>query len=133
MLPRLLLDTHVVVQWLIDAKRLSREQKSTLDRAIQRTEPVGLSAITLLEIAVLVSERKLILKAGLDQFFDDLRSGPAFKIFPLTFEIAAEVALLGNLRDPADKTIVATARVHRLQLVTSDTRIAESKLVQIVD
>ena len=43
-------------------------------------------------------------------------------------EIASEAALLSNLRDPADRAIVATARVHRLGLVTSDQRIIESKL-----
>lgn len=122
-----------MVRWLVDARRLSREQKTTLGKAIQRAEPVGLSAITLMEIAVLVSERKLILKGSLEEFFDDLRGSPAFKIFPLSFEVASEVALLGSLRDPADRVIVATARVHRLRLVTSDSRIVESKLVQVVD
>ena len=56
MTPRLLLDTHVLIRWLIDSKRLSRTQIKVLDRAVQRTEPIALSAITLLEIAVLTSE-----------------------------------------------------------------------------
>lgn len=36
-------------------------------------------------------------------------------------------------RDPADRAIVATARVHRLRLVTSDQRIIESKLVPVIE
>jgi len=41
---------------------------------------------------------------------------------------------MGNaLRDPADRAIVATARVHRLRLVTSDQRIIESKLVLVIE
>ena len=53
---------------------------------------------------------------------------------PLTFEIAIEAAQLGAaLRDPADQAIVATARVHRLRLLTSDERIIDSKLVGVVD
>ena len=39
----------------------------------------------------------------------------------------------GVLRDPADRAIVATARIHRLRLVTSDQRIVESKLVPVVE
>ena len=39
---------------------------------------------------------------------------------------------LGNLRDPADRAIVATARVHRLSLVTSDQRIIKSGLIPVV-
>jgi PIN domain nuclease of toxin-antitoxin system len=49
-------------------------------------------------------------------------------------EIAGEIAAMGGgLRDPADRNIVATARVHRLRLVTSDQRIVESKLVPVVE
>ena len=131
MLPRLLLDTHIVVRWLSDTKRLSREQARALEKAMRRTEPVALSAMTLLEIAVLVSERKLTLKMSLDKLFSTLQSNPAFRILPITYEIASDVFSLVTLKDPADRAIAATARVHRLQLVTSDQRIIESKLVPV--
>lgn len=56
-----------------------------------------------------------------------------FQLLPITFEIAAEVAALGDsLRDPADRAIVATARVHHLRLLTSDQRIIESNLVPVI-
>ena len=132
MLPRFLLDTHVVVRWLIEAKKLSREQLQALERSVRRAEPVALSALSLLEIAVLAADGKL--RLPLNDFFDSLQSNPLFRILPLTYEIASEVASLGSsLRDPADRVIVATARVHRLRLVTSDQRIIESKLVPVVE
>jgi len=102
-----------------------------MEAAARRTEPLAISAISLVEIATLVGDGKLRLK--LDEFFADLQSHPVFQILPLSYEIATEVALLGVLRDPADRAIVATARVHRLRLVTSDQRIVESKLVPVVD
>jgi prevent-host-death family protein len=37
-----------------------------------------------------------------------------------------------DLRDPADRAIVATARVHRLRLITADRRIIDSKLVTVI-
>lgn len=131
MLPRLLLDTHIVVRWLTNPKKLSREQVRVLEAAVRRAEPVALSAMSLLEIAVLGSAGKLGLKVPLEELFEDLQR-PVFQILPLTFEVAAEVASLGSLRDPADRAIVATARVQRLRLVTSDQRIIESKLVPVV-
>jgi PIN domain nuclease of toxin-antitoxin system len=94
---------------------------------------VTLSAVSLLEIAVLASGGRPALKMRLDEFFQDLNSNPTFRILPLTYEVALEVASLSVLRDPADRAIVATARVHRLRLVTSDQRIIESKLVQVVE
>ena len=88
--------------------------------------------MSLLEIAVLSSQGKLRLKMTIDEFFGHLQTGPVFQILPLTFEVAAEVASLGSLRDAADRAIVATARIERLRLVTSDQRIIESKLVPVV-
>ena len=132
MLPRLLLDTHIVVRWLTDAKKLSREQARVLGAAVRRAEPLALSAVSLLEIAVLTSQGKLELKMTVEGFFDHVRAGGVFQILPLTYELAAEVASLGGLRDPADRAIVATARIQRLRLVTSDQRIIESKLVPVV-
>jgi PIN domain nuclease of toxin-antitoxin system len=132
MLPRFLLDTHVLIRWLVEAKRLSREQMRALEGAVRRNEPLAFSAISLLEIAVLAGEGKLRIKAALDEFFDDLQADPAFRMLPLTYEIASEIASLSVLRDPADRTIVATARVHRLRLITSDQRIVESGLVPVV-
>jgi len=134
MMPRLLLDTHVVVRWLADPKKLSRGQAQILAAAVRRTEPVAVSAITLLEIAVLAGDGRLRLKAPMEELLVELQASPAFQLLPLSYEIASEVASLGGgLRDPADRAIVATARVHRLRLLTSDQRIIESKLAPVVE
>lgn len=104
-----------------------------LEAAVRRGEPVALSAISLLEIAVLASGVKPLFQAPLDEFFQELNSNPVFRVLPLTYEVALEVASLGALRDPADRAIAATARVHGLRLVTSDRRIIDSQLVQVVE
>ena len=102
-----------------------------LDEIEERAEPVALSAMSLLEIAVLTSQGKLRLRVN--EFLEELQANPLFRILPLSYEIALEVSSLGiGLRDPVDRAIVATARVHRLRLVTSDQRIIESKLVPIL-
>lgn len=103
-----------------------------LQTAARRNEMVALSAVTLLETAILHSQGKVNLKASLSEFFGDMQTNPIFHILPLTYEVASEAALLSSLRDPADRAIVATARVHRLSLVTSDQRIIESKLVTVI-
>jgi PIN domain nuclease of toxin-antitoxin system len=80
----LLLDTHVLLRWLFDSRKLSRTQLRVLESAARRGEPVALSAITLLEIAVLGSGEKPTLQAPLDELFRDLNSNPVFRILPLT-------------------------------------------------
>ena len=131
MLPRFLLDTHVVIRWLFEDKKLSREQARVLEAAVRRAEPVALSAMSLLEIAMLTSQGRL--RSRVDEFFEELQANPLFRILPLSYEVALVVASLGgDLRDPADRAIIATARVHRLRLLTSDQRIIESGLVPVV-
>lgn len=122
-----------MVRWLLESRKLSREQLRALEAAVRRREPLALSAISLLEIAVLLTEPQPRLKVTLDEFFERLQTSPVFRVLPLTFEIASEVAALGTaFRDPADRVIVATARVHSLRLITSDQRIIESKLAPLV-
>jgi len=112
---------------------LSREQKSALELSARRQEPFAVSAITLLEIA-LFGGTGSGLGSKADRILTNLEAAPEFFILPLTFHIVAEIASLGpSLRDPADRTIVATARVHRLRLLTSDQRIIDSKLVQTIE
>lgn len=129
---RLLADTHVLICWLFDARRLSREQRRVLDLAVKRREPVGISAMTLLEIGNLVSDGRLQLSVGLTELSDRLRDDSVYQLLPITFDIAIESAHLGPLRDPADRTIVATARVHGLRLLTSDQRIIASNFVSTI-
>ena len=124
----------MLVRWLVDPKRLSREQLRALRGAVRRCEPLAVSAITLLEIAVLFGEGSTRLKVPAQELFAALDPGTGFHIIPIDVQVAGEVAAMGGvLRDPADRTIVATARVHRLRLVTSDQRIVESKLVPVVE
>jgi PIN domain nuclease of toxin-antitoxin system len=122
-----------VVRWLYESKKLSREQCRALDDAERRGECVGISAMSLLEIALL-NEGRQRLSVRLDQVFHELDTNPAIRIIPLTTDVALEMTALGDaLRDPGDRVIVATARVHHLRLVTADQRIIESDLVPVIE
>lgn len=127
------MDTHVLIRWLFESRKLSQPQLRALESAVRRGEPLGVSAVSLLEIAVLASGEKPALKVSLDDCFHVIDSSTDLRIIPLTSDVALDVAALSVLRDPADRAIAATARVHRLRLVTSDQRIIESKLVQVVE
>ena len=131
--PRFLLDTHIVIRWISDSKKLSRSQCRVLDDAERRGECVGVSAFSLIEIVLLAEGGKRI-GAGLNELFHELDTNPALRIMPFTTDVALEMAALGEvLRDPADRVIVATARVHRLRLLTADQRIIESNLVPVIE
>ena len=122
-----------MVWWLTEPRKLSKEQSRVLREAVRRREPVALSAINLLELALLFSVGSTRTDIPLEDVLAKLESHPAIQILPLTVNVAAEIAVLGSsLRDPADRTIVATARTRKLRLITSDQRIIQSNLVPVV-
>jgi PIN domain nuclease of toxin-antitoxin system len=123
-----------LVRWLIEPARLSKEQNRALDSADRRGEALAVSAVTLMELAVLFGAGSTRGRVPARELLATLGASDELRIVPLDIEVATEVAALGDaLRDPVDRTIVATARVHRLTLVTSDQRIIESKLVPVID
>jgi len=133
MSPRLLLDTHVLLNWLFRPKRLLKEQRRVIEAASDRGEPMALAATTLLEVAILITDGELQLKSSLGEFLQWLEDNPVFRIMPLNAAIATEAGSMVQLRDPADRAITATARVHGLRLVTSDHRIIDSNLVSTIE
>ena len=92
-----------------------------------------MSAFSLLEIVLLAEGRKRI-SAGLTELFDELETNTTIGSIPFTTNIAKEMAAMGDsLRDPGDRVIVATARIHSLRLLTADQRIIDSNLVPVID
>jgi PIN domain nuclease of toxin-antitoxin system len=88
--------------------------------------------ISLLEIALLEREMKIKFRTTPDEVFEVLRSTPILEMIPINHEIASQLAVIGQDWDPMDRTIVATARVLGLHLLTVDGRIIESGLVPVV-
>lgn len=132
MSPRLLLDTHVLVHWVANSSRLTREQWRLMREATRRSEPLAISDVSLVELALLrVSFKRE--PPGIEEALEMIESSETIHVMPVSVAIAREVTpLIGLLRDPSDCVIVATARVHGLRLLTSDQRILDSNLAQVV-
>lgn len=129
-----LLDTHVVIWWLMDDRKLSKEHARLLDRSERSGTTVGLSAISLWEIAKLVERRRLELTQSVDDSLEQLETSAFITILPLTGRVAIESTQLGARfhSDPIDQVIAATARCHGLTLLTVDERIIESGSVATI-
>src|SRR5882724_12239214 len=86
--PRFLLDTHILVHWLIAPKKLSREQFRVLREAVRRREPFAVSAITLLEIAVLFGRGRTRSDIPVETLLSRLESDPGLQVVPFTVDVA---------------------------------------------
>jgi PIN domain nuclease of toxin-antitoxin system len=111
-----LLDTHVVLWWLMDDASLSDEVKNVLDH-----EPdVYVSPATFWEITIKQGLGKLVAPGDLpEQILDS-----GFRELPI---VAKHVIAAGRLpllhRDPFDRMLVAQAQVEGHTLVTRDLEI----------
>ncbi len=110
---RLLLDTHVVLWWRQDSRRLRRELRT----AIAAASAVYVSAASAWEAAI----KAAIGRLRLDEPFAAHVAAAGFEPLPITFEHAAAVGgLPRHHADPFDRMLVAQARVERLTIVTQD-------------
>ncbi len=124
---RYLLDTHAAV-WLLEGSSKFGDRART---AIEAEETIAIADISLLEIALLAERGKLELKpdlgTGLSAFAEKLL------ILPLDARIAADAVSVGlPHRDPFDRVITATARVHEMTLVTKDSTIVSAAVVETI-
>lgn len=120
----LLLDTHTWI-WLNNgSNELSSKIIQKIDSAADNGN-VFISAISVWEIATLASKKRLILRTSLKEWVDEALSQIGVELVPLTPDISIESAALPNgfHGDPADRLIVATARIKRMVILTRDSKI----------
>jgi PIN domain nuclease of toxin-antitoxin system len=113
----LLLDTHVVLWWQRDDRRLNQAAR----RAIARADLVWVSAVSAWEVAVKMALGRL----RLAEPFRVLLSADDFTELPLTLAHAdALAALPAHHSDPFDRALVAQVRVEGATLVSHDRALA---------
>ena len=117
-MPEILLDTHILIWWRLDSRRLTRNQVRLLLDLEKRGRPSAISAITLWEMAILAARHRIEIKDPLSVWLEEIENHPLITVIPVTARIAAESVSLGPEfhNDPADQIIVATARLHGLRL-----------------
>jgi PIN domain nuclease of toxin-antitoxin system len=130
---KVLVDTHILLWWFENPKRLSAGQKRLLDRAGEGQE-VGVSDVTLWEIALLLERGRIRLALPLDEWLARATASPRVSRVGISPAIAREMVALSVTRewDPADRILVASARVFGVPLITADSRIIEAQLVRTV-
>jgi PIN domain nuclease of toxin-antitoxin system len=126
-----LIDTHVLVEWFAAGAHLARGHRRAISRA-SASSPLLVSDVSLWEVAVLAELGRIRLALPLRDWLEQATAPPLVRRCPITPAVAAETTCLpaGFPRDPADRIIVATARVHGAVLLTRDARIVESGAVR---
>ena len=119
--PRLCLDTHIWI-WMAGGQRtLSRAVQDVIASA-QAAGDLWLPAMAVWEVALLASKNRIELTMPVRDWVHRALALPGLSLAPMTPDIAVEACYLpGDFHgDPADRLIVATARVEGATLVTRD-------------
>ena len=125
---RYLLDT---APW-INGVTVPHVMPARIRRLVASTDIKGLCSISLLETAILYRLRRLDIDGALAEFLAVGLSGD-LQVLELTPAIAVKTNELGEdfPGDPFDRTIVATAAVLNLKLITADPAIRDARKCEV--
>jgi len=122
----LLLDTHVWIWFMLADPELKSGERNVINHAAA-SGLLRIAAMSVWETALLASRGRVTLGRPLAQWITQAVSLSGLSIEPLLPQIAIEACSLPDAfhRDPADRLIVATARVTNAALMRRDRRILD--------
>jgi PIN domain nuclease of toxin-antitoxin system len=117
------MDTHVWFWSLSEPEKLSRSALGKIKR--EKPDQRGIASISLWEFAMMISHKRIELKTTAEKWLEYAVHKSGLKVFELTYPVSLDACELpgGFHRDPADRIIVATARINGITLVTKDQKI----------
>ncbi len=121
----MILDTHVLLWYLLNDNKKFSNQMIDLITSAKNTSGVVLSSVTLWEISMLISKKRIDIQESTEFFLESIANMKGFSVVDISPKIAAlSTSLPGNFHgDPFDRIITATAICHKATLVTKDRQI----------
>jgi PIN domain nuclease of toxin-antitoxin system len=117
----LLLDTCATL-WIANGDTIAARAQDEIAQALGRNDAVYVSPITAWEIGLLAARGRISLRLNPLRWFDKLMRAPGLALATLEVDVLVASSFLPDcdLRDPADRIIVATAREYDYRIVTRD-------------
>jgi len=130
---RAVADTHALIWYLFDDRRLSRRAKLLIDDASEKGEQIGFSAISIIEIIYLIEKGKINPETLTRLLEETVAEDAALIEIPVTGQIADRMTLVSreSLPDMPDRIIAATALTLNIPVISRDGRIKVSTLETI--
>src|SRR5262245_2698772 len=119
---RAVADTHALIWYLFDDRRLPRTAKQFIDNAAREREQIGFSAISVVEIIYLVEKEK-IKPDALERLLNETRSGDTVLVeVSVTGKIARTMQSISRetIPDMPDRIIAATALELNIPIISRD-------------
>ena len=116
----ILLDTHVWWWSLAEPENLSKTAIKTIKQT--KSDQRMIASISIWEFAMMAAKKRIRLKISVAKWLSRALKETGLGVIEISPEIAIDACNLPDNfhKDPADRLIVATARVNNLRLVTKD-------------
>lgn len=120
----MLLDTHIWL-WLENNTKSLRAPHRALAIAAAEADELWISVASVWEIAMLTAKQRIDLSMPVRVWVREALGRPGVRMMPLDQEVALDSYDLPGVfhGDPADRMIVATARLLNVELLTYDKEI----------
>lgn len=120
----IVLDTHALVWWVSDPRQMPARARRLVQDAVDRSQQIAVSSISMWEIALLVERGRLELAIDAETWLTAVQSLAFLTYVPVDNALAIRAVNLPDFpnRDPADRFIVATALSLGATLITADRR-----------
>lgn len=121
-----LLDTHIWLWYSLEHPRLGKPARDAIEHSV-KAGGLAVSIMSLWGISLLESKGQITLGMSAVEWLERALQLPNLKVLPIELPIILDAHRLpGHFHsDPADRLIVATARHHRLTLITDDRKILD--------
>ena len=120
---KIVLDTCALIWWSLDPDKLSNTAKDAC-LEMEKAKNGLVPSISVWEIAIKIKNKKLDLGIDLNQYVTTLKKSDVVEIVPIDEDIwLKSVSLDWTHRDPADRVVVALARMNQAKIITSNRKI----------
>lgn len=122
---RYLLDTHIILWWLADDKKLSRK---VYDIIADKNNKIYVSSVSIWEMVL----KQEIARLSVPVNILSILKGEQIQIIPLNADECLGISELPKLHnDPFDRAIIMQAKFNDLVLITKDQKIIEYPIVTL--
>ncbi|RPD86142.1 type II toxin-antitoxin system VapC family toxin [Neisseria weixii] len=122
---KILLDTHVVIWWLLDSPELGQKSRNIVQNPDNQ---IFVSAATIWELSIKISKGLLELP---EEIFEAIEEED-FEQLPIKWFHGKQAGILPVIhKDPFDRVLIAQAQAEGLELMTADGEIPKYGIATI--
>lgn len=121
----IVIDTHILLWWKLDDPLLRASYRDFLERA--NDGDIGVSTVSFMEILCLHDRGRISLPEPPERWIERILDDTRIRAIAISTEISIDAFRLPGTfhKDPADRIIVASARVYDCPILTQDGKIID--------